>query len=102
MRRHTEQRIANPSESRPTACQAERELEFAGFIAFECLVRKDSGLVVGALQESDHKVRACQRMPAPGSSLRVRVTHAGHYGDRRLATDGAALVSGRYVGMSET
>ncbi|CAE7817995.1 SPF1, partial [Symbiodinium sp. CCMP2456] len=36
--------------------EAERELEFAGFIAFECLVRKDSGLVVGALQESDHKV----------------------------------------------
>ncbi|CAE7413510.1 PDR2 [Symbiodinium pilosum] len=36
--------------------EAERELLFAGFIAFECLVRKDSGLVVGALQESDHKV----------------------------------------------
>ena len=37
--------------------EAERELLFAGFIAFECLVRKDSGLVVGALQESDHKAR---------------------------------------------
>mmetsp|Transcript_8533 Transcript_8533/g.20258 ORF Transcript_8533/g.20258 Transcript_8533/m.20258 type:complete len:758 (+) Transcript_8533:1-2274(+) len=36
--------------------EAERDLRFAGFIAFECLVRKDSGLVVGALQESDHKV----------------------------------------------
>ncbi|CAJ1410917.1 unnamed protein product [Effrenium voratum] len=36
--------------------EAEQQLSFAGFIAFECLVRKDSALVVGALKESDHKV----------------------------------------------
>ena len=35
--------------------EAEKELIFAGFIAFECLVRKDSALVVGALNESGHK-----------------------------------------------
>ena len=56
-----EARRAENCESVALACarrQAERELEFAGFIAFECLVRKDSGLVVGALQESDHKAHA--------------------------------------------
>eukprot|EP00440_Ansanella_granifera_P044786 gb/GFBE01048540.1/.p1 GENE.gb/GFBE01048540.1/~~gb/GFBE01048540.1/.p1 ORF type:complete len:1465 (+),score=367.68 gb/GFBE01048540.1/:1-4395(+) len=36
--------------------EVEAELWFAGFIAFECLARKDSALVVGALRESDHKV----------------------------------------------
>ena len=35
--------------------QAEKDLIFAGFIAFECLVRKDSALVIGALNESGHK-----------------------------------------------
>ena len=35
---------------------AEQDLIFAGFIAFECLVRKDSALVVCALNESGHKV----------------------------------------------
>ena len=37
-------------------CEAEKDLIFAGFIAFECLVRKDSALVIGALNESGHKV----------------------------------------------
>eukprot|EP00930_Biecheleria_cincta_P038547 TRINITY_DN26478_c0_g1_i1.p1 TRINITY_DN26478_c0_g1~~TRINITY_DN26478_c0_g1_i1.p1 ORF type:complete len:1488 (+),score=365.22 TRINITY_DN26478_c0_g1_i1:27-4466(+) len=36
--------------------EVECELSFAGFIAFECLSRFDSALVVGALRESDHKV----------------------------------------------
>jgi len=36
--------------------EVESKLFFAGFIAFECLSRADSGLVVGALRESDHKV----------------------------------------------
>jgi len=35
--------------------QAEKDLIFAGFIAFECLVRRDSALVIGALNESGHK-----------------------------------------------
>lgn len=35
--------------------QAEKDLIFAGFIAFECLIRKDSALVIGALNESGHK-----------------------------------------------
>lgn len=35
--------------------EAEKDLIFAGFIAFECLVRRDSALVIGALNESGHK-----------------------------------------------
>eukprot|EP00438_Fugacium_kawagutii_P005719 Skav230910 [mRNA] locus=scaffold2979:87219:89524:+ [translate_table: standard] len=35
--------------------EAEKDLIFGGFIAFECLVRKDSALVIGALNESGHK-----------------------------------------------
>jgi len=34
----------------------ESGLSFAGFIAFECKARADSGIVIGALSESDHKV----------------------------------------------
>lgn len=35
---------------------AENELHFCGFIAFECKVRADSGVVVQALRDSDHSV----------------------------------------------
>lgn len=34
----------------------ERDLQFAGFIAFECKARSDSHLVLGALRESGHRV----------------------------------------------
>ena len=34
----------------------ERDLIFAGFVAFRCLVRRDSGPVIGELQASDHRV----------------------------------------------
>lgn len=40
--------------------EAEQDLIFAGFIAFECLVRKDSALVVCALNESGHKAMGSQ------------------------------------------
>ncbi len=36
--------------------EAEENLIFAGFIAFECKTRADSGVVVASLKESDHKV----------------------------------------------
>uniref|UniRef100_A0A7S0AQA0 Cation-transporting ATPase n=1 Tax=Pyrodinium bahamense TaxID=73915 RepID=A0A7S0AQA0_9DINO len=36
--------------------EVECSLSFAGFIAFECLARADSALVIGALRESDHQV----------------------------------------------
>jgi len=35
---------------------AERDLQFAGFISFKCLLRKDSPAVVRALQKSNHSV----------------------------------------------
>jgi cation-transporting ATPase 13A1 len=35
---------------------AERDLRFAGFISFKCLLRKDSPAVVRALQKSNHSV----------------------------------------------
>merc|ERR1719329_360161 len=34
----------------------ESQLEFVGFIAFECQLRSDTKLVIGALQDSGHKV----------------------------------------------
>lgn len=34
----------------------EKDLQFCGFIAFQCKIRADSGVVVRALLESDHKV----------------------------------------------
>mmetsp|Transcript_7558 Transcript_7558/g.19198 ORF Transcript_7558/g.19198 Transcript_7558/m.19198 type:complete len:1480 (-) Transcript_7558:51-4490(-) len=36
--------------------EVESNLFFAGFIAFECKARADSGIVLGALRESDHRV----------------------------------------------
>lgn len=42
--------------AKPSREEVECELSFAGFIAFECLSRFDSALVIGALRESDHKV----------------------------------------------
>lgn len=35
---------------------AEKDLQFVGFVAFRCLVRKDSKDVIKALKESSHKV----------------------------------------------
>ncbi|CAK9047768.1 Endoplasmic reticulum transmembrane helix translocase (Complexed with DOR1 protein 1) (Endoplasmic reticulum P5A-ATPase) (Sensitivity to the P.farinosa killer toxin protein 1) [Durusdinium trenchii] len=49
-------RLPTATHEKMTREEAEKELIFAGFIAFECLVRKDSALVVGALNESGHKV----------------------------------------------
>jgi len=47
---------AKGKDEKLTREEAESELTFAGFIAFECLSRADSCLVVGALRESGHKV----------------------------------------------
>jgi cation-transporting ATPase 13A1 len=45
---------SNPKELARSA--VESDLVFAGFIAFECKIRADSGVVMRSLMESDHKV----------------------------------------------
>jgi cation-transporting ATPase 13A1 len=45
---------ANPREQ--NRAWVEADLVFAGFIAFECKIRADSGVVMKSLMESDHKV----------------------------------------------
>eukprot|EP00747_Dinoflagellata_sp_TGD_P067846 gnl/TRDRNA2_/TRDRNA2_155465_c4_seq2.p1 gnl/TRDRNA2_/TRDRNA2_155465_c4~~gnl/TRDRNA2_/TRDRNA2_155465_c4_seq2.p1 ORF type:complete len:645 (-),score=166.92 gnl/TRDRNA2_/TRDRNA2_155465_c4_seq2:3-1805(-) len=49
---------------------AEKNLTFVGFIAFECQLRSDSGLVIGALTESGHKI-AMVTGDAPLTALHV-------------------------------
>lgn len=61
MRYYCKAQLLHSTHPKPMAsvalmCEAEKDLIFAGFIAFECLVRKDSALVIGALNESGHKV----------------------------------------------
>jgi cation-transporting ATPase 13A1 len=55
--------------------EVERGLSFAGFIAFECLSRADSALVIGALQESGHQV-AMLTGDSPLTALHVARTCA--------------------------
>ena len=43
-------------QSQLTREQAESNLRFCGFIAFECKIRSDSGVVVASLKEAGHKV----------------------------------------------
>eukprot|EP01063_Lacrimia_lanifica_P033754 TRINITY_DN6102_c1_g4_i1.p1 TRINITY_DN6102_c1_g4~~TRINITY_DN6102_c1_g4_i1.p1 ORF type:complete len:1481 (+),score=675.29 TRINITY_DN6102_c1_g4_i1:75-4517(+) len=42
--------------SKPTRADVEKDLRFAGFIAFSCRIRNDSAAVVGALAASSHVV----------------------------------------------
>lgn len=51
----------------------EKDLFFVGFIAFECKARNDSGLVLGALRESDHTV-AMLTGDAPLTALHIART----------------------------
>jgi len=50
--------------------EAENYLEFAGFIAFECKTRGDSGIVIRSLCEADHRV-AMLTGDAPLTALHV-------------------------------
>ncbi|GBG27063.1 Manganese-transporting ATPase 1 [Hondaea fermentalgiana] len=55
--------------------EAERDLEFAGFIAFECRTRGDSAMVIRSLREADHRV-AMLTGDAPLTALHVaRITN---------------------------
>merc|ERR1719247_3827403 len=50
---------ASPNEaakySKMSRDEVEKELSFAGFASFKCETRKDTGLVIKALQDSAHK-----------------------------------------------
>jgi len=55
--------------------EAEKDLEFAGFIAFECKTRGDSAIVIRSLREADHRV-AMLTGDAPLTALHVaRITN---------------------------
>ncbi|CAK8999902.1 Endoplasmic reticulum transmembrane helix translocase (Complexed with DOR1 protein 1) (Endoplasmic reticulum P5A-ATPase) (Sensitivity to the P.farinosa killer toxin protein 1) [Durusdinium trenchii] len=55
--------------------EAEQDLEFAGFIAFECKTRGDSAMVIQSLREADHRV-AMVTGDAPLTALHVaRITN---------------------------
>eukprot|EP00501_MAST-03F_sp_TOSAG23-6_P000377 GSMAST32.ASY1.ANO1.386.1 assembled CDS len=54
----------------PSREWVESNLHFAGFIAFTCMIRKDSRIVIGSLRESDHSV-AMITGDAPLTALHV-------------------------------